>query len=95
MESVPQFEGSTRTVIFVIQSFTAGKYWLLQPDVFVPNIEQTDLEPVAAYEGGQLVGISGNGLLVQQHEQSIKPLGSKGVTLRMQMQQDRFFPPCT
>lgn len=64
-EPVPRCKGEARTVVFVIQSFTTGEHWFLQPDIFVANVEQTDLEPVTADEGYQLIGVGGNWLLVQ------------------------------
>lgn len=82
-------------VILVVQPFAAGEHWLLQPHVLVPYVQQPDLEPIAPDKCHKLVGIRRNRLLVEKHQQPIKPLGSKGMALRVQMQQYGFFASCT
>jgi hypothetical protein len=57
----------------------------------IADIQQTDLEAIVRNHVYQLRRLGGDGLLVQQHQETVQPLGCHGVGLRMQFYKYYFF----
>lgn len=77
-------------MVILIQPFsTRYLRWLPNKSgIIEPDIKQPDLQPIVGDLVDQLVGVSGDGLLVKEHEQPIEPLRCDAVRLRVEGEQD-------
>lgn len=52
----------------------------------VPHIQQPDLEAIVRHQVDEFTGLTGDRLLVQEHQKPIQPLGRNAMSLRVQGQ---------
>lgn len=64
-------------IIILVQAFSTRHLRRFTRHILLiePNVQQANLQPVATHHVDELAGLGGDGLLIQQHQQPVQPLG--------------------